>query len=144
MKKVLFSLALMLLAVGSAFGAPRFKELNNFHGKTTIKIEIPASDRDADGGLSLGDVKLHNNGEMLAAKKVNAKWGEKAGRKPLQKPLRKELRKEWRKHHRHIRIQETHPLCRLHPIVHHERHPRHYQSPALHGQPLTRPSRKPD
>ena len=67
----------MLLAVGSAFGVPRFKELNNFHGKTTIKIEIPASDRDADGGLSLGDVKLHNNGEMLAAKKVNAKWGEK-------------------------------------------------------------------
>ena len=69
----------MLLAVGSAFGAPRFKELNNFHGKTTIKIEIPASDRDADGGLSIDNVKLHNNGEILAAKKVDAKWGEKSG-----------------------------------------------------------------
>ncbi len=79
MKKILFSLALMLLAGGSAFGAPRFKELNNFHGKTTIKIEIPASDRDADGGLSIDNVKLHNNGETLAAKKVDAKWGEKIG-----------------------------------------------------------------
>ena len=79
MKNVLFSLALTLLAAGSAFGAPRFKELNNFHGKTTIKIEIPASDRDADGGLSIDNVKLHNNGETLAAKKVDAKWGEKNG-----------------------------------------------------------------
>lgn len=76
MKKVFLSLALTLLAAGSAFGAPRFKELNNFHGKTTIKIEIPASDRDADGGLSIDNVKLHNNGEILAAKKVDAKWGE--------------------------------------------------------------------
>lgn len=79
MKKVLFSLALTLLAAGSVIGAPRFKELNNFHGKTTIKVEIPASDRDADGGLSIDNVKLHNNGETLAAKKVNAKWGEKQG-----------------------------------------------------------------
>lgn len=85
MKKVLFSLALMLLAVGSAFGAPRFKELNNFHGKTTIKIEIPASDRDADGGLSIDNVKLHNNGETLAAKKVDAKWGEKQGENRCEK-----------------------------------------------------------
>ena len=79
MKKVLFSLALTLLAAGSVIGAPRFKELNNFHGKTTIKIEIPASDRDANGGLSIDNVKLHNNGETLAAKKVDAKWGEKQG-----------------------------------------------------------------
>lgn len=79
MKKVFLSLALTLLAAGSAFGAPRFKELNNFHGKTTIKIEIPASDRDADGGLSIDNVKLHNNGEILAAKNVDAKWGEKQG-----------------------------------------------------------------
>ena len=71
----------MLLAAGSVIGAPRFKELNNFHGKTTIKVEIPASDRDADGGLSIDNVKLHNNGETLAAKKVNAKWGEKQGEK---------------------------------------------------------------
>lgn len=76
MKNVLFLFALTLLAAGSAFGAPRFKELNNFHGKTTIKIEIPASDRDADGGLSIDNVKLHNNGETLAAKKVDAKRGE--------------------------------------------------------------------
>ena len=81
MKKVLFSLALTLLAAGSVIGAPRFKELNNFHGKTTIKVEIPAYDRDADGGLSIDNVKLHNNGETLAAKKVNAKWGEKQGEK---------------------------------------------------------------
>ena len=85
MKKVLFSLALTLLAAGSVIGAPRFKELNNFHGKTTIKVEIPAYDRDADGGLSIDNVKLHNNGETLAAKKVNAKWGEKNGDKSDEK-----------------------------------------------------------
>ena len=79
MNKVLFSFALTLLAAGSAFGAPRFKELNNFHGKTTIKIEIPASDRDADGGLSIDNVKLYNNGKTLTAKKVNTKWGENNG-----------------------------------------------------------------
>ena len=76
MKKLILSLALALLAYGCAFAAPKFKELNNKHGKTTIKIEIPASDRDASDGLSVYNVKLYNNGEMLTAKKVNALWGE--------------------------------------------------------------------
>ncbi len=76
MKKILLSLAIGLLAVGSAFATPQFKELNNKHGKTTIKIEIPVSDRDATGGLSIDDVKLYNNGELLPAKKVDAIWGE--------------------------------------------------------------------
>lgn len=76
MKKALLSLAIVLLAIGSSFAAPKFKGLNNNHGKTTIKIEIPASDRDATNGLSVDNVKLYNNGEMLAAKKVNAMLGE--------------------------------------------------------------------
>lgn len=76
MKKALLSLAIGLLAVGSSFAAPQFKGINNKHGKTTIKIEIPASDRDAFNGLSVDNVKLYNNGEMLTAKKVDAIWGE--------------------------------------------------------------------
>lgn len=76
MKKILLSLTIGLLAVGSAFAAPKFKGLNNKHGKTTIKIEIPATDRDATNGLSVDNVKLYNNGEMLTAKKVDALWGE--------------------------------------------------------------------
>lgn len=76
MNKKLLSLAIGLLTFGSAFSAPQFKGLNNKHGKTTIKIEIPATDRDITDGLSIDDVKLYNNGEMLTAKKVDAIWGE--------------------------------------------------------------------
>lgn len=76
MNKKLLSLAIGLLTFGSALAAPQFKGLNNKHGKTTIKIEIPATDRDITGGLSIDDVKLYNNGEMLTAKKVDAIWGE--------------------------------------------------------------------
>lgn len=56
--------------------APKFKGINNKHGKTTIKIEIPSSDRDFTNGLSIDDIKLYNNGETLTAKKVDAIWGE--------------------------------------------------------------------
>lgn len=52
--------------------------LNNKHGKTTIKVEIPASDRDGSNGLNVDNIKLFNNGEMLSAKKVDAIWGEKS------------------------------------------------------------------
>lgn len=76
MKKAFLTLAIGLLAVGSSFAAPQFKGLNNKHDKTTIKIEIPASDRDVTNGLSVDNVKLYNNGEMLTAKKVDAIWGE--------------------------------------------------------------------
>lgn len=77
MKKTFLLLAIGVLAFGSnAFAMPKFKELNNEHGKTTIKIEIPASDRDATNGLSVDNIKLYNNGEMLKAKKVDAIWGE--------------------------------------------------------------------
>ena len=76
MNKLFLSLALLLLSFGSVAAAPRFKELNNKHGKTTIIIEIPASDRDETNGLSVDNVKLYNNGETLTAKKVNAMWGE--------------------------------------------------------------------
>lgn len=76
MNKVLTTLAIGLLAIGSAVAAPQFKEINNKHGKTTIKIEIPASDRDASNGLSIDNVKLYNNGKTFHAKKVNALWGE--------------------------------------------------------------------
>ncbi len=75
MNKVLLSLAIGLLAVGSMGAAPRFKGISNKHGKTTIKIEIPAYDRDASNGLSIDNVKLHNNGKTLTAKKVDAIWG---------------------------------------------------------------------
>ena len=76
MKKVLLSFALGLLAFGSAIAAPQLKGLNNKHGKTIITIEIPASDRDATNDLSVDNVKLYNNGEMLTAKKVDAIWGD--------------------------------------------------------------------
>lgn len=76
MKKILLTFSIALLALGSAFAAPQFKGLNNKHGKTTIKIEIPTSDRDATNGLSVDNIKLYNNGEILTAKKVDAIWGE--------------------------------------------------------------------
>lgn len=76
MNRLFLSLALLLLSFGSVTAAPRFKELNNKHGKTTIIIEIPASDRDETNGLSVDNVKLYNNGETLPAKKVDAMLGE--------------------------------------------------------------------
>lgn len=76
MKKTIIALTFALLSLGSAMASPQFKGLNNKHGKTTIKIEIPASDCDASHGLSVDKVKLYNNGEMLTAKKVDAMWGE--------------------------------------------------------------------
>ena len=66
MKKIILSCAAALLAIGSACATPKFLSLNNKHGKTTIKIEIPASDRDETNGLSIEDV----------AKKVDAIWGD--------------------------------------------------------------------
>ena len=51
MKKIILSCAAALLAIGSAHATPKFLSLNNKHGKTTIKIEIPASDRDETNGL---------------------------------------------------------------------------------------------
>lgn len=76
MKKIVLSLFVALLSFGSALAAPQFKGLSNKHGKTTIKVEIPASDRDATNGLSVDNIKLYNNGEMLSAKKVEAILGE--------------------------------------------------------------------
>ena len=76
MRTILFTLSFGLLSLGSALAVPQFKELNNRHDKTTIKIEIPASDRDATNGLSVDNVKLYNNGETLTAKKVDAIWGD--------------------------------------------------------------------
>ena len=76
MKKIVLSLLVALLSFGSALAAPQFKGLSNKHGKTTIKVEIPASDRDATNGLSVDNIKLFNNGEMLSAKKVDAILGE--------------------------------------------------------------------
>ena len=76
MKKIVLSLFVALLSFGSALAAPQFKGLSNKHGKTTIKVEIPASDRDATNGLSVDNIKLYNNGEMLSAKKVDAILGE--------------------------------------------------------------------
>lgn len=76
MKNVILPFAILLVAAGSAFATPIFKGMNNKHGKTTIKIEIPASDRDATNGLSIDNIELYNDGETLTAKKVDAKWGE--------------------------------------------------------------------
>ncbi len=76
MNKILFTLGLGLLSLGSVFAAPQFKGLNNKHGKTTIKIEIPVSDRDDSNGLSIDNVRLYNNGKILKATKVNAIWGD--------------------------------------------------------------------
>lgn len=76
MKKILLSFVICLLSFGSAFAAPRFKGVDNKHRKTTIRIEISASDRDYSNGLSVDNVRLSNNGETLAAKKVDAIWGD--------------------------------------------------------------------
>lgn len=76
MKKIILSLTVGLLSFGSGFAAPKFMGLNNKHGKTTIKIEIPASDRDASNSLSVDNILLYNNGEMLKAKKADAIWDE--------------------------------------------------------------------
>ena len=65
-----------LLAIGSAHATPKFLSLNNKHGKTTIKIEIPASDRDETNGLSIEDVVLYNSGKTFQAKSVDAIWGD--------------------------------------------------------------------
>ena len=82
MKKIVLSLFVALLSFGSAIAAPQFKGLSNKHGKTTIKVEIPASDRDASNGLSIDNIKLHNNGKILSAKKVDAIWGGKLNKAP--------------------------------------------------------------
>ena len=76
MKKIILSCAAALLATGSACATPKFLSLNNKHGKTTIKIEIPASDRDETNGLSIEDVVLYNDGKTFQAKKVDAIWGD--------------------------------------------------------------------
>lgn len=76
MKKIILSCAAALLAIGSACATPKFLSLNNKHGKTTIKIEIPASDRDETNGLSIEDVVLYNDGKTFQAKKVDAIWGD--------------------------------------------------------------------
>ena len=76
MNKILLTIAIVLLAICTAVAAPRFESLDNHHGKTTIKIEIPASDRSATNGLSIDNIRLYNNGEILDAKKVDAIWGE--------------------------------------------------------------------
>lgn len=76
MNRICLSLALGLLSFGSAVAAPQFKGLNNKHRKTTIKIEIPASDRDESNGLSIDNVKLCNNGKLLKANKADAIWDE--------------------------------------------------------------------
>lgn len=76
MKKIILSCAAALLAIGSAHATPKFLSLNNKHGKTTIKIEIPASDRDETNGLSIEDVVLYNDGKTFQAKKVDAIWGD--------------------------------------------------------------------
>lgn len=63
-------LASMFFLVCNTFATPLFKGLNNKHGKTSITIEIPSSDRDASNGISIDNIKLYNNGEILNAKKV--------------------------------------------------------------------------
>ena len=68
MKKIILSCAAALLAIGSACATPEFLSLNNKHGKTTIKIEIPASDRDETNGLSIEDVVLYYDGNTFQAK----------------------------------------------------------------------------
>ena len=76
MKKLIFSLMVALLSFGSAAAFPRFKGLDNKNGKTTVRIEIPAYDRDSENGLSIDNVKLYNDGKVLKAKKVDAIWGD--------------------------------------------------------------------
>ena len=76
MKKLILLLTIALLSIGSAFALPQFKGLDNNHGKTTIKIEIPSFDRDSSNGLSIDNVRLYNKGKILNPKKVDAIWGD--------------------------------------------------------------------
>ena len=76
MKKIMIPLMAALISCGSALAAPQFRGLNNKHGKTTVKVEIPASESDTSNGISVDNIRLYNNGEMLTAKKVDAIWGE--------------------------------------------------------------------
>lgn len=76
MKKLILSLTIAMLSFGSALASPQFKGLSNKHGKTTIKVEIPAADCDASNGLSVDNIKLYNKGEMLPAKNVEVIRGE--------------------------------------------------------------------
>lgn len=76
MRKIIIPLTVTLLSYGSAFAVPQFKGLDNKHGKTTIRVEIPVSESDASNGLSVDNIKLYNDGEILTAKKVDAIWGE--------------------------------------------------------------------
>lgn len=71
MKKTILSLAFALLAIGSAIAAPKFKGINNKHGKTTVKIEFPSSEFSQTTVIK--DWKLHNNGKEYAVKKVDVK-----------------------------------------------------------------------
>ena len=73
---MLRSCAIVLLAAGNAVAGPLFMGIDNKNGKTTIKSECPACDRDSQNGLSIDNVKLYNNGKMLSAKKVRAIWVE--------------------------------------------------------------------
>lgn len=74
MKKLMLLLAVAVVAVGSALGSPRFKELNNRHGKTTVKVEFPVSD--LSQVTVIKDWKLHNGGKVYDVKRVDVKGRE--------------------------------------------------------------------
>lgn len=76
MNRLILLLTIALLSLGSAFALPKFKSLDNKHGKTTIKVEIPAFDRDSSNGFSIDNVRLYNKGKILNPKKVDAIWGD--------------------------------------------------------------------
>lgn len=78
MKKFVFLLVgAMLLSVGSAWAAPKLVSIKARKGKAVVKIEIPASDRDENNGLSVKEVLLHNQGETFKPWRVESNyWGE--------------------------------------------------------------------
>lgn len=73
MKKTILSLAFVILSIGIAIAAPRFKSLNNNNRKTTVKIEFPFSELSQT--TVIRDWKLYNNGKVYTVWNVNVERG---------------------------------------------------------------------
>ncbi len=73
MKILIFSIVFALLAIGNTIAAPQFRGLNNNHGKTTVKIEIPFSELTQT--TVIRDWKLYNNGKVYTVKNVKVERG---------------------------------------------------------------------
>lgn len=75
MKKIIAILAAALLTAAHLYATPRMLSINNYGRKTTVKILIPASDRDENNSLSINNIRLFNDGRTYEPKDIDAEWG---------------------------------------------------------------------